>query len=78
MPRRGQALQVLRWSELRNEADNQEDRDSNISGPSSDKVNPERGAGLPVPKNPFVPGPLISEPDEVIKVAVPLPPKLDQ
>jgi hypothetical protein len=32
----------------------------------------------PRPRVPFVPGPVISEPDEVIKVAVPLPPKADQ
>jgi hypothetical protein len=78
MPRRGQALQVLRWSELRNEAEHQEDRGRSIPGPSSDEVNPESRRELPVPKNPFIPGPLISEPDEVIKVAVPLPPQVDE
>lgn len=40
---------------------------------------PERGGhngqqDVPRPKHPFVPGPLISEPDEVVKVAAPLPP----
>lgn len=60
------------------EAEHRQDRGGNTPSPSPDRVNPESGPELPVPKNPFIPGPLISKPDEVIKVAVPLPPKADR
>jgi hypothetical protein len=63
---------------MRSEADHQQNRGGNTPTPSRDRVNPESGPELPAPKNPFIPGPLISKPDEVTKVAVPLPPKVDQ
>jgi len=34
-----------------------------------------RDAGTPRPRHPFVPGPVISEPDEVVKIWTPLPPE---
>jgi hypothetical protein len=78
MSRGGQAPQVLRRSETRTEAEHRQDQGGNTPGPIPDKVSPDGGPELPTPKNPFIPGPLISKPDEVIKVAVPLPPKADQ
>lgn len=44
-------------------------------GPSTSPTPPGSAPETPVPKNPFTPGPVISEPDTAIKFAVPLPPK---
>jgi hypothetical protein len=63
---------------MRSEAKHQQDEGGGAASSRPDRASPESGPELPAPKNPFIPGPLISEPDEAFKVTVPVPPKADQ
>lgn len=45
------------------------------TAPGSEIEQPGSQPKTPRPQKPFVPGPIISEPDATTKLAVPLPPK---
>lgn len=55
---------------------NENGRDSRVNSPQPGEPR-HAEEKTPRPSRPYVPGPLISEPDQAIKVQVPLPPSLE-